>query len=89
MSDTSKLDNANRIKAEYNRKLKDLEAKLAIKHKKLRQIDKAILHDKSKIGHSGLPNLKTKRAEINVAINLLKKQISKTKKEKIKKLRKL
>ncbi|MFX0021992.1 MAG: hypothetical protein ACFE9S_06675 [Candidatus Hermodarchaeota archaeon] len=89
MSDPSKLNKANRIKSEYNRKLKDLEAKLAIKHKELTQTDKAILHDKSKIDHSGLSNLKAKRAELNVTINLLKKQIYKTKKEKIKKLRKL
>jgi len=89
MSDTSKQDKVNRIKSEYNRKLKGLETKLAVKHKELKQINRAILHDKSKINHSGLSNLKSKKAELNVAINLLKKQISKTKKEKIKKLRKL
>ncbi|MFW9821035.1 MAG: hypothetical protein ACFFE5_15635 [Candidatus Thorarchaeota archaeon] len=89
MSDNSKLDKANKIKSEYNRKLKDLEVKLAIKHKELRQIYKDILHDKEKIDHSGLSNLKSKKAELNVAINLLKKQINKTKKEKIKKLKKI
>ncbi|MFX1242572.1 MAG: hypothetical protein ACFFA7_15090 [Promethearchaeota archaeon] len=88
MSDTSKLDKVNKIKAEYNRKLKDLEIKLANKHKELRQVDNAILHDKTKINHSGLSDLKTKKAELNVAINLLKKQIKKTTKEKIKKLKK-
>ena len=73
MSDTSKLDKINRIKTEYNRKLKDLEAKLAIKHKELRQIDNAILHDKTKVNHSRLSDLKIKKAELNVSINLLKK----------------
>lgn len=89
MSDTSKLDKINRIKTEYNRKLKDLEAKLATKHKEMRQIDNAISHDKTKINHSGLSDLKVKKAELNVAINLLKKEFKKTQKEKIKKLKKV
>ncbi|MFX1380583.1 MAG: hypothetical protein ACFFA4_15970 [Promethearchaeota archaeon] len=89
MSDSSKLDKANKIRVEYNRKLKDLEAKLAIKHKELKQIDRFILHDKTKIDHSGLSNLKAKKAELNANITLLKKEINRINKEKIKKLRKL
>lgn len=89
MSDLSKSELANKIKSEYNKKLKDLEAKLATKHKEMIQVDRAINHDTKIIDHSKLPKLKSKKGEINASIILLKKEIKKVKKEKIKRLRKL
>ncbi|MFW9972382.1 MAG: hypothetical protein ACFFDF_19505 [Candidatus Odinarchaeota archaeon] len=89
MSNTSKSDEITKIKSEYNKRLKDLEATLARKHKELNQINTAIMHDKKRIDHSGLSQLKLKKAEINTAISLLRKQIKKVNKEKIKKLKKL
>jgi hypothetical protein len=89
MSDLSKSELANKIKSEYNKKLKDLEAKLAIKHKELIQVEKAINHDTKVIDHSNLHNLKSKKGEINGTMILLKKEIKKVKKEEIKRLRKL
>jgi len=89
MSDISKLEKVNRIKSEYNKKLKDLEAKLALKHKELNQIERAIIHDTKKIDHSGISKLRLKKAETNTAISYLKKEIKKVNKEKNKKLRKI
>jgi putative component of toxin-antitoxin plasmid stabilization module len=89
MSNPSKPDEINKIKAEYNKKLKDLEAKLASKHKELNQIERAIMHDTKKVDHSGISNLKLKKAEVNRAISLLKKEIKGINKEKTKKLKKL
>ncbi|MFX0039975.1 MAG: hypothetical protein ACFFCY_12765 [Promethearchaeota archaeon] len=89
MSNPSKPDEINKIKAEYNKILKDLEAKLASKHKELNQIERAIMHDTKKIDHSGISKLKLEKAELNQAISLLKKEIKKVNKEKIKKLKRL
>lgn len=89
MSDLSKSELAAKIKSEYNKKLKEFEAKLATKHKELIQVERAINHDTRVIDHSNLPKLKTKRGEINSSIIHLKKEIKKVKKERIKRLRKL
>ncbi|MBY8990693.1 MAG: hypothetical protein KGD58_08075 [Candidatus Lokiarchaeota archaeon] len=89
MSDLSKSELANKIKSEYNKKLKELEAKLAIKHKELIQIERAINHDTKIIDHSKISKIKSKKGEINATIIFLKKEIKKVKKEKIKKLKKL
>ena len=89
MANPSKMDLINKIKSEYNNKLKELEAKLAIKHKEMIQIERAIKHDTKVIDHSKVSKLKVKKAEINAAIISLKKEIKKVNKEKIKKLRKL
>jgi len=89
MSNLSKSGLINRIKSEYNKKLKELEAKLATKHKELIQIERAIKHDTKIIDHSNISKLKSKKAEINTTIIFLKKEIKKVKKEKIKRLRKL
>lgn len=89
MSDSSKLEKVNRIKSEYNKKLKDLEAKLAVKHKELNQIERAIAHDTKIIDHSRISKLRLKKAELNTDISFLKKEIKKVNKEKNKKLRKI
>jgi hypothetical protein len=89
MSDLSKSELANKIKSEYNKKLKELEAKLAIKHKELIQIERAINHDTKIIDHSKITKIKSKKGEINATIIFLQKEIKKVKKEKIKKLKKL
>jgi len=89
MSNLSKSDLINKIKSEYNKKLKELEAKLATKHKELIQIERTIKHDTKIIDHSNISKLKSKKAELNSTIAFLKKEIKKVSKEKIKKLRKL
>ena len=89
MSNLSKSYLVNKIKSESNKKLKELEAKLATKHKELIQIERAIKHDTKVIDHSNISKLKVKKAEINTAIISLKKEIKKVNKEKIKKLRKI
>ncbi len=89
MANPSKMDLINKIKSEYNNKLKDLEAQLAKKHNELKQIEKQIAHESKKIEHSHISKFKSKKAELNSAIILLKKEIKKVSKEKIKKLRKL
>ncbi|NVM34227.1 MAG: hypothetical protein HWN81_01445 [Candidatus Lokiarchaeota archaeon] len=89
MSNLSKSDLINKIKSEFNKKLKELEAKLATKHKELIQIERAIKHDTKIIDHSNISKLKSKKAELNSTIAFLKKDIKKVSKEKIKKLRKL
>ncbi|MHA1671793.1 MAG: hypothetical protein ACTSV5_14645 [Promethearchaeota archaeon] len=89
MSNSSKLNLVNKIKSDYNKKLKELEAKLALKNKELNQIERSINHDTKIIDHSHISKLKSKKAEINATIIFFKKEIRKIKKEKIKKLRKL
>ncbi|MFX0003933.1 MAG: hypothetical protein ACFE9C_10070 [Candidatus Hodarchaeota archaeon] len=89
MSEPSRSDVINKIKSEYNKKLKDLEAKLALKHKELSQIERVIMHDTKKIDHSGVSKLKLKKAEINRAISMLKKKIKEVNREKVKKLKKI
>ncbi|MFX0083767.1 MAG: hypothetical protein ACFE94_18605 [Candidatus Hodarchaeota archaeon] len=89
MSNPSKSNLINKIKSEYKTKLKELEAKLAVKHKELNQIEKALLHDTKRVDHSGITKLKSRKAELNAVIILLKKEIKKVNKEKVKKLRKI
>jgi len=89
MSNLSKSELLNKIKSEYNKKLKDLETKLAKKHKELIQVEKEIKHDTRVIDHSNLPKIKAKKGEINATIIFLKKEIKKAKKEMMRKLRKL
>ena len=89
MANSSTANLVNKINSEYNKKLKALESKLAIKHKELKQIERVIAHDTKRVDHLNLSKLKSKKAEINTAILLLKKEIKKVSKEKIKKLRKL
>ncbi len=89
MDNSSKSNLVNKIKTEYNKKLKELESKLALKHKELKQIENAIIHDTKKINHSNLGKLKSKKAEINTAILLLKKEIKNIRKKKSRKLKKL
>ncbi|MFX1420622.1 MAG: hypothetical protein ACFE9N_17125, partial [Promethearchaeota archaeon] len=79
----------NKIKTEYKKKLNELESRLALKHKELRQIENALIHDTKKIDHSDVGKLKSKKAEINAAILFLKKKIKKVNKEKVRKLKKL
>ncbi|MHA1104117.1 MAG: hypothetical protein ACTSPN_00085 [Promethearchaeota archaeon] len=89
MSNSSKFDLIKNIKSDYNKKLKELESKLALKNKELNQIERAINHDTKIINHSHISKLKSKKAEINTTIMFFKKEIKKVKKEKIRKLRKL
>ncbi|MFW9880660.1 MAG: hypothetical protein ACFFG0_46930 [Candidatus Thorarchaeota archaeon] len=89
MSNPSKSNLINKIKSEYKTKLKELEAKLAVKHKELNQIERALLQDTKRVDHSGIAKLRSKKAELNTAIMLLKKEIKKVNKEKVKKLRKI
>ncbi len=78
-----------KVQLEYHQKLKDLEAKLAIKHKELAQIDQGIKHESKKIYHSKISTLKAERVKINAVILNLKKEIKQINKEKKKKLRKI
>ncbi|MFX1326086.1 MAG: hypothetical protein ACFE8N_14135 [Promethearchaeota archaeon] len=89
MSNSSRSDLINKIKSEYRNKLKELEAKLTVKNKELNQIERALLHDTKRVDHSGIAQLKSKKAELNAIIVLLKKEIKKVNKEKVKKLRKI
>ncbi|MFX1572652.1 MAG: hypothetical protein ACFFB0_07885 [Promethearchaeota archaeon] len=89
MTNISKSDLINKIKSEYNKKLKDLEAQLAKKHSELNNIEKTITHETKRVDHLKISKLKSERAELNSDIILLKKKIKKVNKEKIKKLRKL
>jgi len=89
MSKISKSDLINKIKSEYNKKLKALEAKLALKHKELNQIESAIKHDTRVIDHSNISKLRLEKAEINTSIISIKKEIKKLNRQKDKKLRKV
>jgi hypothetical protein len=89
MTDSSKANLVNKIQVEYHKKLKELEQKLAAKHKELNQIEQGIKHESKKIYDSNLSSLKAKRTELNASILKLKKDIRHINKEKIKKLRKL
>ncbi len=89
MDSSSKSDSAKMIKSEYNKRLKELESRLALKHKELKQIENELIHDTKKIDHSNVGKLKSQKAEINAAILLLKKEIKKVSKERTKKLKKL
>ncbi len=89
MSDSSKLDSANKIKADYNKKLKNLEAKLAKFHSELKKIDGLFAHETKRVDHLNLSNAKVKKAELNANIAQLRKEIKKVSKEKIKKLKSL
>jgi len=86
---SSKSDLIKKIQSDYNKKLKDLESKLAVKHKELSQIEINLTHESKKIEHHNISKLKSKRAELNAIILQLKKEIKKVNKEKIKKLRAL
>ncbi|MFX0060103.1 MAG: hypothetical protein ACFE8J_17540 [Candidatus Heimdallarchaeota archaeon] len=90
MGNTSKSININKIKAEYNKKLKDMERKLAIKHKELNKIEDLIAHERiKKVVHSDISDLKSSRVKLNYEIHQLEKEIKRINKEKIKRLRKL
>lgn len=89
MVNSSKSNLIKKIQSEYNKKLKDLESKLAVKHKEMSQIEIDLAHEVKKIEHSNISMLKTKRAKVNAIIIQLKKEIKKVNKEKIKKLRAL
>lgn len=83
------MDSANTIKAEYNKKLKDLEAKIAKLHSELKKTDSLFAHEPKRVDHLNLSKAKLKRAELNSNIAQLRKEIKKVNKEKIKKLKSL
>lgn len=89
MSDTSKADSVNKIKAGYNKKLKNLEAKIAKLHSELKKIDVVFAHEPKRVDHLNLSQAKLKRAELNSQITQLRKEIKQISKEKIKKLKSL
>lgn len=90
MTNTSKSTLINKIKAEYNKKLKDLERSLADKHKELSRIENVIVHEtKKKVVHSDISGLKSRKVQLNYEIHQLEKDIKNINKEKIKRLKKL
>lgn len=89
MSHSPKSNLINKIHSDYNKKLKDLESKIAVIRKELNQIEQNIAHERKKIDRSSFSTLKAKRAELNATILKLKKEIKKVNKEKAKKLKKL
>ncbi|MFX1377355.1 MAG: hypothetical protein ACFFA0_16265 [Promethearchaeota archaeon] len=89
MANPSKSTLINQIKSEYRKKIKDMEAKLAIKHKELNRIERLLLHDTKRVDHSGISKLKSEKGKVNAAIMQLKKEIKKANKEQAKSLKKL
>ena len=89
MADPSKSNLIKKVKSEYSKKLKNLEAKLAVRHKEPHQIEISIAHELKKIEHSKLSKLKSKKIELTAIILQLEKEIKKVIKEKIKKLKAL
>jgi len=89
MTNESKAELVKQLQSEYHKKLKDLESKLAIKHKELNKVEQGIEHESKKTHGSNLSELKTNRVEINAQILKLKKEIKQLNKEKIRKLKKL
>lgn len=86
---SSKPDLIKKIEADYKKKLKDLEAKLAVYHKELNQIEQSIAHKSHKTVQSNLSELKSRKIELNGNIAKLKKEIKKITKEKVKRLKKM
>jgi len=89
MTNNSRYELSKKIQSEYNKKLKELEAKLASKHQELSKVEQGIRHESKKIYGSNLSVLKTKRVGLNASILKLIKEIKQLNKEKVKKLRKL
>ncbi|MFX0029427.1 MAG: hypothetical protein ACFE8B_09470 [Candidatus Hermodarchaeota archaeon] len=89
MANPSKSTLINQIKSEYRKKIKDLEAKLAIKHKELNQIERLLIHDTKRVDHSGITKLKSEKGKLNADIIQLKKEIKKANKERAKNLKKI
>ena len=89
MSNPSKSTLKSQINSEYRKKLKDLEAKIAKKHKELNEIERLLKHDTKRVDHSGIAELKSEKGRLNSAILNLKREIKKANKERVKKLKKL
>jgi hypothetical protein len=92
LTNESKSELSKKIQADYHKKLKELESKLAAKHKELAKIERLIQHESKKIYGSNISTLskfKTEKVEVNVTIVQIKKDIKHLKSEYIKKLRKL
>ena len=92
MTNESKSELTKKIKADYHKKLKELESKLAAKHKKLNQIEQTLKHESKKIYGSNistLSKLKTEKVEVNASIMKIKKEVKHLRSEYLKKLKKL
>ncbi|MFX0075390.1 MAG: hypothetical protein ACFE96_08110 [Candidatus Hermodarchaeota archaeon] len=89
MTDKVQSELKKKIESDFHKKLKELEAKLAVKHKELNQIEKSIQHESKKIYGSTLSTLKSKKAQLNTQILKLTKEIKHIKSDYIKKLKKL
>lgn len=89
MTNNSRYELSKKIYSEYNKKLKELESKLASKHKELSKVEQGIRHESKKTHNSNLSVLKAKRSELNAFIFKLTKEIKQINKKKVKKLRKL
>lgn len=89
MANPSKSTLKNQINSEYRKTLKDLEAKLAKKHKELNEIERLLKHDTKRVDHSGIADLKSEKGKLNSAILNLKREIKRANKDRIKKLKKL
>jgi hypothetical protein len=64
LTNESKSELSKKIQADYHKKLKELESKLAAKHKELAKIERLIQHESKKIYGSNIStllNLKLKR----------------------------
>ncbi|MBY9010554.1 MAG: hypothetical protein KGD74_11870 [Candidatus Lokiarchaeota archaeon] len=92
MTNESKSELTKELKSEYHKKLKELELRLAAKHKELNQIERTIQHESKKIYGSTLmtlSKLKTKKVEVNGIILKLKKEIKRIRNEYLKNLKKI
>ncbi|MFW9866707.1 MAG: hypothetical protein ACFFEN_11480 [Candidatus Thorarchaeota archaeon] len=86
----SKSELLKKIQSDYHKNLRELESKLAAAHNELRQVERGIQHESKKVfGHSNLPELKTKKVELNGSILKLKKEIQRINKERKKRIKKL
>ena len=84
MTNKSRYEISRKIHPEYNKKLKELESKLASKHKELSKIKQGIIHESKKTHGSNLSALKAKRGELNAAILKLTKEIKQINKKRLK-----
>ena len=64
MVNSSTANSVNKINSEYNKKLKELELKLAKNHKELKQIEHTIAHETKRVDHLNISKLKSKKAEL-------------------------
>ena len=92
MGNESKPELVKRIKSEYHKNLKDLEANLAEQHKELSQIEQKLQHESKKrytSTTSMLSKLIAEKLDINSKIRSLKKEIKRLRADYLKKIKKV